>query len=160
MVRLVALGLILTLSACSGGGSIGSLNPFNWFGGGRKATQEQPGVQSLAPRRGYAVVPDTRILVDQISNLTVERTPSGIIVRATGLPASQGYYQAELIPVASNSARVRSFEFRIRPPTSAPRIGTPFSREVNAAVFLTSGELAGVRQVRVVGSRNSRTGRR
>ena len=159
-----ALGLVLTLAACSGGGSgssgsIGSLNPFTWFGAG-KAAPSDTAVRSLAPRRGYIRVIDTRPLIDQITGLSVDRTPGGVIVRATGLPPSQGYYNADLVQVASPNAGELAFEFRISPPPQAPRIGTVWSREIVTGTFLSDARLTGIRRFRVSAARNERTVRR
>lgn len=176
MRQITVLILILTLSACSGGGSgfgsggsggsgsagsagsIGSLNPFTWFGGGRRS-RERGANQSLIPRDADTPDADNRRLVDQVTSFTTERTPGGVIARATGLPESQGYYDAELVSVQSQNAGELVYEFKIRAPYPAPRVGTPFSREVVAAVFVTAHELANIRVIRINATRNSRTAR-
>ncbi len=154
----LAFGLVLTLASCSGGGrgSLASLNPFNWFGGqsgqGSVAT-------TLAPRRGYAVDIDTRPLVAQITALAVERTASGVIVRATALPPSDGYYDAGLVAVAPKNSRELRYEFRARAPTQVIRIGSPFQRQIIVAVHLTRTQLNGIRRIVVVAQGNSRSSR-
>lgn len=163
MRHLTVLILVLSLTACSGGGSgsagsVGSLNPFNWFGGGKGARTAETG-QSLIPQRRNAPGADTRGLIEQITTLTVGRATGGKIVRATGLPPSQGYYDAELVTVESQKPGELVFEFRINAPLRAPRTGTPFSRDITAATFLTPHDLAGIRVIRVIAARNNRTTR-
>lgn len=173
MRHITVLILILTLSACSGGGSgfgsggsgsagsagsIGSLNPFTWFGGGRRE-RERGANQSLIPGDADTPDADNRWLIDQVTSFSVERTPGGAIARATGLPESQGYYDAELVAVQSQNAGELTYEFKIRPPAQSPRVGTPFSREIVAAVFITTHELANIRLIRINAARNNRTAR-
>jgi hypothetical protein len=154
----LAFGLILSVAGCSGGGrgSLAGLNPFNWFSGQNGQGAQ---VQSLAPGRGYAVDIDTRPLVAQITGLAVERTASGVIVRATALPPSDGYYDAGLVAVAPQNSRELRYEFRARAPTQVIRIGSPFQRQIIAAVHLTRAQLNGIRRIVVVGQGNSRSSR-
>ena len=145
-------------------GSLGSLNPFTWFGGNRAAessgtAQTEPGARSLAPRRGYVQVIDTRPMIDQITAMSVERTPAGVIVHATGLPPTQGFHSADLVAVRSANPGELAFEFRVSPPAQAPRIGSARSREVVAATFLSRQQVSGVRRIRVTAGRNNRTAR-
>jgi len=157
-VRIIlAFGLVLSVAACSGGGrgSLASLNPFNWFAGGQNAAA----AQSLAPRRGYALDVDTRPMVDQVTALAVERTASGVIVRATALPPSDGYYDAGLVLVAPTNSRELRYEFRARPPAQVIRVASPFQRRIIAAVHLTNPQLIGIRRIVVVAQRNSRSAR-
>ena len=155
----LVLATVLGLSACSGGGSagsIGSLNPFTWFGGGSRAGSPE----SLAPRNGYTQAVDYRTLVAEITTVSVERTPGGVIVRATGLPSAVGYHNAGLVAVPSNNARELAFEFRVSPPTETAIGGSAYAREITAATFISEYRAFGVRTVRVTGARNSRTARR
>jgi len=159
-VRIIlAFGLVLSVAACSGGGrgSLASLNPINWFGGGQNAAGGQ--AQSLAPRRGYGVAVDTRPPVDQITALEVEPTASGVIVRATALPPSDGFYDAGLVQVAFQNSRELRYEFRARPPAQVVRIGAPLQRQIIAAVHLTKAQLTGIRRIVVTAQRNSRSAR-
>jgi hypothetical protein len=158
---LAALAAVLVLAGC---GTIreSRLNPVNWWGG---SSSEAP---SLAPRDGYPeTIADTRPLVAQVVTMQIDRAPGGAIVRATGLPATQGWWAADLVaevqttgghPVAENG--VMSFQFRILPPPVGTRSGPQQSREVTAAVFLSDQELAGVRTITVKGRDNQRSSRR
>ncbi len=160
---ILAISLVTTLAACSGGGGTGSassmasLNPFNWFGNRAATPGNAAGTPSLAPRRGYLKVVDTRPLIDQITALAAEKTASGVILRATGLAPSEGYHSADLVVVASAKAGELVFEFRARPPASAARIGPAHLRELVAGAHLTRAQLIGIRIIRVIAGRNSRS---
>lgn len=150
-------GLVLSLGACSGGGSgsgISSLNPFNWFGGGARRAEQRA---SLQPGGGFANPADPRPLVDQVTRVTAERTTGGLIVTATGVPSTQGWYEAELVRVPTEDASEAVFQFHAWPPLRATRVGPDRSREIVAGQFLTQGEAAGIRVIRIIGARNNAT---
>lgn len=146
---LVLAVAVLLLSACES-----KLNPMNWFG---NSTEERV---SALPETGEMV--DPRPLVDQISALAVERVPGGAIVRATGLPERQGYWEAALVPAPQDETpnATAVFQFRAIPPLEPTAQGTPQSREILAAVFLSDQSLQGVRTIVVQGARNRRSVRR
>ena len=83
------------------------VNPFNWFGKARSAPIAQSSAQAnpLIPqtssifsrKRNSNAVYNGRP-VDQITDLTIERVPGGILLRATGLAARQGLYDVQLVP--------------------------------------------------------------
>ncbi|OZA08094.1 MAG: hypothetical protein B7Y02_12980, partial [Rhodobacterales bacterium 17-64-5] len=82
---------VLTVTLCLalvGCGAVreSRLNPFNWF----KRSEARDLVQTEAPG-------DPRPLVAEVLTMVVEPIPGGAIVRATGLPPTQGWWQAELI---------------------------------------------------------------
>jgi hypothetical protein len=163
-VRIVlALILVASVAACSGGGESGSassassLNPFNWFGGRAATPGADGGALSLAPARGYAQVVDTRPLISQITALSAEKTAIGRIIRATGLAPAQGYHSAGLVAVASPKARELVFEFRARPPERPARIGPVGLRELVAGIHLTRAQLVGIRTVRIMAGQNNRS---
>ncbi|MDH2327652.1 hypothetical protein QCN27_12335 [Cereibacter sp. SYSU M97828] len=137
---LAALALTMTLGAC------GRLNPANW-GGGRP----EPMDPAFAP---VVVAADPRPLVAQVTSLKVEETRDGAIVRATGLPPTQGFWQADLIarPLADG---VLVYDFRIAPPVEDRRVSTQASREVTVAAVLNRADLAGIRQIVVQGAGNA-----
>lgn len=152
---LLALALVLALGACSAiSGS--RLNPFNWFGGSRAQTNQT--VQQLAPNERA----DGRFLVDQVIALRINRTPGGAIVEAVGLPPTQGYWSAELVALNDGRAAdgVLSYEFRVARPTSPQAQGIQQSREITVAAAVSNLRLNGVRQIRVIGARNSRSSSR
>jgi len=154
MARGIVLGLLLIATAAGCARVAESrFNPLNWFGRGEA-------VQTVAPAQGQGVDPAN--LVAQIVSLRIEQVPGGAIVRATGLPPRQGYYDPELVPL--NRERpvdgVLTYQFRALPPLAATRSGTPQSREVIVGRFVSSQTLAGVRSIRVAGAQNALAARR
>ncbi|SPH18115.1 hypothetical protein DEA8626_01645 [Defluviimonas aquaemixtae] len=149
----ILLVVALTLGGC-GRLRESRLNPFNWFG----RSTEQTATQTVAP----AVPDDGRILVAQVTDMEVARQPGGAIIRATGLPPTQGFWDAAL--VAENSGfpvdGVMTYRFVVAEPIPPARVSTPQSREVSAAAYISNIKLEGVRQIVVLGSQNSRSSRR
>ncbi|NCO22699.1 MAG: hypothetical protein GW905_12030 [Rhodobacterales bacterium] len=153
---LIATVLILgTLAGC-GRVAESRLNPFNWFGNSRSTA-------TLEPESGYAIAEaDRRRMVDQVTELQIERTPGGAIIRATGLPVEQGYYDGELVSLSDGEPvnGVLEYHFRIRPPLTPTRVSTVRSREVVVGLFISNQKLAEVREIRVIAQRNTRAVRR
>ena len=137
----------LALGACSTiGGS--RLNPFNWFGGSEET------VVLVAEKPA-----DKRLLVTQVTDLTLEKMPGGVIVRATGLPPTQGYWEAELVARPIEDGTI-IYDFRVFPPITAQIASTTRSREVTVAAYLSNVKLDSIRQITVQGSVSARTTRR
>ena len=117
---------------------------------------------ALEPREGWPEDADRRLVVDRVTALRVEKTTSGAIVHATGLPPRLGYWDAEL--VAENDGTpvngVVTYVFRIATPRWNTSTSTPYARTVEVAAFLSNAKLAGVRQIRVEGMNNALTTRR
>lgn len=128
-------------AGCSGGGVLGGL-----FGRSVKAS---PDTQN--PDR------DPRPLIQQITDLRLERVPGGAIINATGLAARQGYFDAALVPLNQGTpvGGVLGYQFRVQPPVVATPVGTPRSREVIVGLFVTDQTLASVRSIRVSGAANA-----
>lgn len=145
MKRLIATLIVLSLLAGCAGLKTSKLNPFNWFGRAQ-----------AAQRVAIADTPaDPRPLVAQVLDLSVEPYPGGAIIRATGLPPTQGYWNAELVALPLDAAGVLVYEFRIFPPPVAKPVRSPVSREVTVAADLSSVELVGVTRIVVQGSANA-----
>ncbi|MDJ0827748.1 MAG: hypothetical protein QNJ16_19855 [Rhodobacter sp.] len=147
---IVALMLVTTVAACSRVAE-SRFNPFNWFGRSEQAT-----VVATNPNA------DPRPLIAQITSLQVEQVPSGAIIRATGLPNRQGFFDGDLVPLNAEAPQdgVLSYQFRISAPFVRTRVGTPQSREVLVGRFVSEQTLQGVRQIRVSGSANALAVRR
>ena len=128
------------------------LNPFNWFGGAQEERIEV--IEDDTPL-------DARGLVSSVVSLNADALPgnAGAIIRAVGLPPSQGFWDAELVEVERTEQEL-IYEFRVFPPIGATRVGPEQSREIVAAVELNSFELAGVRSITVRGAQNQQTVRR
>ncbi len=127
------------------------LNPANWFGG-----SETVEADTSNPYR------DPRPLIDEVTELRLEKIPGGAIVRATGIASRQGYYDGEL--VLGNGGvvvdGVLAFQFRVSPPVSATRVSTERSREIIVGQFLSDQDLSQVRTIQVNGATNALVVRR
>lgn len=146
----IFLTCALVLSGCARV-SESRLNPFNWFG----SDSEEQTVAAVEERA------DPRPLVADVTSLAVERTPTGAIIRATGLPPQQGWYGAALVPDTDGPVDgVLSYRFRAVPPFTPTRVSTVRSRELSVAVSISQITLAETRVIRVIGARNVRTVRR
>ncbi|MDQ2067589.1 hypothetical protein Q9295_14515 [Xinfangfangia sp. CPCC 101601] len=150
-LRPALLGLCLTfgLAACGGFGA-SKFNPMNWFGGSQEVQKE------ALP----AAAPDYRALVQQVISLDIDEVPGGAIIRATGLPPTQGYWQAELVPQPVDANGRLVLEFRAFPPVKASNSGTAPSREVVVALYLSNYKLNAIREIVVQGEANARSVRR
>lgn len=150
----IALGLVVTLGACSGVRE-SRLNPFNWFGGSQS---QKTKVVELAPNERA----DGRVLIDQVVSMRVNRTPSGAVVEAVGLAPTQGYWKAELVALNDGQAvdGVLSYEFRVAKPRDVWPQGAQQTREIVVAAQVSLNRLQSVRQISVIGARNTRSSRR
>ena len=157
LTLILCLGLVLTGCARL---AESRLNPLNWFGRSAPvmATTADGQIQPLVPP-GQAAAQDTRVVIDQIVDLQIEQTSSGAIVRATGLAATQGFYNAELVLASSADGNV-VYDFRVAAPAGFEAIGTEASRRITVALELSVAELAGIRSVAVRGAQNARESRR
>ncbi|GAB5446535.1 hypothetical protein [Gymnodinialimonas sp.] len=138
---------ILSLAACES-----RINPFNWFGGDREQRISiDPEAVESAPDL------DGRLLAAEITQLSVEQTTTGAIVRATGVTPSQGYFDAELVLVEETETLL-AYEFRVSPPLTAATAGL---QRISVATELSVGELAGIRTIAMIAQNNRRSvGRR
>lgn len=142
--------LVVGLSGCAAVNE-SRFNPLNWFGSDE---------ETLGP---VDVDSDGRPLVAQVTGLTIERTPGGAIIRATGLPPTQGWFDAELVNPDQDGGPidgVLTYTFRAVAPETPKRQSSVQSRELTAAVFVTNLTLANTRAIQVTGQLNSRAIRR
>ena len=139
------LASALALASCGGTGQ----GPFSWFG--RPAETD-------AAALGTSV--DPRPLIDRVEDLAVLPTSDGAVLRATGIAPVQGFWNGALVPVETGQASVLAYAFRAEPPAAPDRVSTERSREVTVAVELSADALAGIREIRVTGARNSQIVRR
>ena len=139
----------LALSACGFGQS--RLNPLNWFG--RSQPADQVALITTAPA-------DPRPLVAQVLTMTIEPFPGGALVRATGLPPTQGFWDAELVALPVDESGTLVLEFHIFPPITQAGVVNQQSREVTVAYSLSDIKLSGISQIIVQGASNARSSRR
>ena len=146
MIRpIAALSLAVLLAGC-GGFRDSRMNPFNWFG------SSAPVEKVALPEKPA----DRRALIQAVTDARIEQLPTGALLRATGLPPTQGWWDAELVALPVNADGVLVVEFRIFPPIAAADVNTPRSREVVAALHLSHVKLRDVRQIVVQGESNAR----
>ncbi len=161
--HLLMLPLLVLLTACGAGERMkeSRLNPFNWFGTSReeKVVVEQPGPErelTYAERTG-----DVRPLVEEVLELHVEQVPGGALVRARGRTLMQGYWQPALRVSREDSDNdTLGFRFIAMPPPEDLPEGTPESREILVAQFLSFEVIEGVRDIVVIARTNRRSVRR
>lgn len=146
------LFVISTAAALAGCGRLrdSRLNPRNWFG------RSEPRETIVLP----AERKDPRPLVDAVLSLTVEPIPGGAIVRARGQTPTQGWWQAELVPLPIDDKGVLVYEFRLLPPLDRTDVNTPQSRQVDVAIYISNIRLERVREIVVQGATNARSARR
>jgi hypothetical protein len=140
------------LAGCSTPWSESRLNPTTWFGGASTP-------DALVPVEALTIV-DNRPFVARVTALAVEPTPGGIILRATGLPPTQGFWQGALILENVDGVPedgTLTFQFRAAPPFWQQPAGAPQSREIVVGAFLSRQSLQGVTTLRVVGEQNAAT---
>ncbi|MFW8592894.1 hypothetical protein [Cribrihabitans neustonicus] len=168
MIRPIALTLAAALVASGCGFRDSRVNPANWFGGSQPAPQLQdaagnPLIPVERERSGLFSRPDPEDnsqLVAEITGLSVERTPSGAIVQATGLASRQGAHDVELRRVEGAPEGVLAYEFRAVMPEWQTRVGPPATRTLRAARTVSAETLAGIGTIRVTAAANARESRR
>lgn len=144
MQKTLILTALVLLTSCAAIRT-SPLNPLNWFGAARQA-----------PTTALIVAAaDPRALVAQVTDLVVEPTNGGAIIRATGLPPTQGYWEAELVKVETDDPTSLTYEFRIFPPITPQRSGTPLSREVVVAEAVSNVTLGRINSITVMGANNA-----
>lgn len=146
---LLVVTLVVALAGC-GGVRESRLNPFNWF----KRSEARLAV-NVAPDPK-----DMRPLVQTVVDLKVEPMPGGAIVRARGLPPTQGWWGAELVLKPVEDPGVLVYEFRLIPPLGQADVNVPRSREVDVAIFVSNYKLEYIREIVVQGATNARSARR
>ena len=146
MQKTLFLTAFVLLTACAAV-RISPFNPLNWFGPARVAP-----VADLV-----TTATDPRALVAQVTALTVEPTTGGAIIRATGLPPTQGFWEAALVKVKTADPTTLTYEFRIFPPLTTTRAGTPTSREIVVATAVSNIALGAVSRIIVQGASNALT---
>lgn len=150
MIRPIAL--LMTLSLLAGCGYVreSRVNPFNWFG------QTKTVEKVVLPERAK----DPRPLIAQVTSMTVEPIASGAIVRATGLPPTQGWWEANLVAADKVVDGKLVIEFLAFPPVTQADQGTPYSREITAATHISKIKLQEIREIIVQGENNALSSRR
>ena len=143
----IAILALTAMTAC--GGFSSRLNPFNWF----KRSAPVEVVSTEAPA-------DPRPLVANVLSMKFESYPGGAIVRATGLPPTQGFWDAELVAQPLDEKGTLVLEFHVFPPAGAAGVVNQQSREITVAYNLSDIKLQQVNQIVVQGASNARASSR
>jgi hypothetical protein len=99
--------------------------------------------------------------IDGIADLTIERVPGGIIIRATGRAATQGAFNARLTPLNEDELPEDGvLSYALQAEYKQISGGAPATRDVIVARRLTDQQLAGTRTIRVEGRQNALERRR
>lgn len=162
----------LGLSACSSWKS-SRANPSNWFGKSQPAAvnvDTEGDVNPLLPAgedkldlAGRPDAGDPTFPITQVTELKVEATNTGAIIRATGVAQREGAFNAELRRNRSEEDAqngVLSYTFRVVYPANPTPAGSERTRSVNAARSVTNDTLEGIRVIRVVSETNALETRR
>ena len=153
-------------------------NPFNWFGGTEEvAAGDVAATGDGRPGEANPLIPETSGLlqsreernqyrgtpIDAIAEVTLERVPGGVMIRATGLAATQGIYEARLTPENDDESPVDgvlSYRLEVLNNPYVRAQGPAATRQVTVARTLTDQELADTRIIRVKGVQNALETRR
>lgn len=151
--------VLITLSGCARLAE-SPVNPMNWFGNSREvAAPAAQDTRPLTPQNRRVQIVDGRALVQSVSSLSVDRSPTGAVVRATGIAPTQGYFNAQLVNTGVSNG-VLTLEFRAQPPGGFAPEGSARTRQISAAYAIDTATLNAVRSVRVQAATNARTSRR
>ena len=150
----ILLATTLFLTACGDS----RFNPLNWF---RPA---EPEAQAVVEEEVGArpEILDGRVMIARVTELHVDRHAGGAIIRAVGVPPTQGWFEAVLVPLNNEQPEggVLSYEFRIMEPFGFELEGSERSREIYVARTLSEIDLLGVTRIRVISASNTLTARR
>ncbi|MFW8636894.1 hypothetical protein [Cribrihabitans pelagius] len=168
MIRPISLTLAAALVVSGCGLRESRVNPVNWFSGSEPAPQQHaadgnPLIPAERERSGLFSRPDAEDnsqLVAEVTGLSIERTPGGAIIQATGLASRQGAFDVELRRAESAPEGVLAYELRAVLPGWRTRVGPPASRTLRAARTVSAETLAGIGTIRVTAAANARESRR
>lgn len=156
-VLTLSLALAAALPGCSRI-SDSRLNPLNWF------KSSQPAATTLAPENGYVDVDDRRVPAAQIVSMTLHKVSGGAMLMVTGVAPTQGWWDAELVPVDAGDRPVDgvlAYRLLMAEPTpgsaDAARTGDPATREITVSRFLSDVKLSDVRKLVVEGANGARS---
>jgi len=148
---LALLALTLVLASC-GSVRTSRMNPLNWFGASSEEARLGPVASEI----------DNRALVRSVTALSIEPTSSGALVRAEGMTASQGWWDAAL--VAENNGRpvdgVLTYRFVVAAPRGTLQGTVPRTQTVVVAATVSQFQLENIDRIVVIGAENSRSVRR
>ncbi len=160
----------LVLSSC-GRLRDSRMNPGNWFS---KSSSQSVSSTTSNPSEANPLIPEQSSIlkrdkrevylgtpVDQITDVKVERIPSGALIRVTGISRQQGAHEVRLTSDHGGDPvdGVLTFTLKALQPTTTPQ-GSQLRRTIHAARFVSNNDLDNTRTIRIVGERNVHTTRR
>lgn len=144
-------------------------NPVNWFDNDPPEKDNFTGVEETNPlipegdggffqsgreeRARYKGVP-----IDTVTEVDIERVPGGVIIKARGVSATQGVYEARLTPANEDETPedgVLIYRLEARNDESRNAQGASKTREVVVGRKRTEQELAGATRVRIESATNA-----
>ncbi len=153
MLRKLAIivGLAAALSGCARV-SESKFNPLNWFGRAPEVAAEGTVARKpLVPAQAEVTIVDARVLIETLSSASLEPSTNGAILRATGIAASQGFFNAELV-LADVTNGILTYDFRVERPSGYEAIGSANSRQITVATVIDAAVLRGIKAVVVRGA--------
>lgn len=145
-------------------------NPMNWF------DSDPPDARVLEPiEKTNPLIPESTGIfdsrrrearyegtpVDTVSDLTIERFPGGVIIRATGQSGALIPYDARLTPANEDEVPEDGvLTYRLEALYAQPSVQSPQAQQVTVARQLTIQELGETRVIRVEGVQNALDRRR
>lgn len=160
--------LIVSMLLLAGCGT--AANPLNWFDNDAPDEDTLEPIESTNPlipektgifQSNKTPPPYPGTPIDAIVDLTLERMPGGVLIRATGRSATQGAYNARLTPANEEEVPENGvLTYRLEAQYTQTTGGAPQTREIVVARHLTNQELAGARTIRVEAVQNALERRR
>ena len=137
--------LVGVLTGCS---TIGSLNPFGQSERGLPIVRGEGGDITIVERE----INDGSELVPSISDSRLDRERKGAILVVEAILPIQGYYDGRLYRRnfgEPDENGILFYEFRAKAPPAGTSTGPQITRIVQAADFITTGELRDVVEIRI-----------
>ncbi|PRY94973.1 hypothetical protein BCF33_0584 [Hasllibacter halocynthiae] len=144
---------IIALAFCTAVAGCAATDGLRSAGGLFGTSAEAPPAPLVPTRRDET---DERGYIDQVTALAVEPVPGGALVRAVGLPAVQGQWDAELTQEGEEGGVLR-YAFRVNAAPGPRPVGPTPSREIVVAAFVPDEVLRRITTIRVEAARNART---
>lgn len=138
---------VLLVGILSGCGTLGSLNPFG--------QSETTVITRVEGEEGVIVQPpvdDGSLLVTALSSHKLEKDREGAILIVASVLPVQGYYDGHLYRRnfgEPDENGVLYYEFRVKPPFYQTPRGSEITRTVEAADFISNGELREIKEIQI-----------
>lgn len=140
-------------------------NPVNWFNNNPPEEDNLTLIEEdnpLIPNESGLFSRDPEDLaykgstVSAIENVTLERIPGGVMIRATGKLSTQGAFNARLSPVdPDEEPQDGVLTYRLQAETTQVTGGAPITRTVIVGRVRTYQELGDTRVIRIEGLQNA-----